>query len=131
MIVYYAYWNEYFGFRFSFPPEAADVPQWPQSEPFPPLSPRVAIERSRAVVQQLLQEVHPFDPEFRACSLCNRSEQHEGYWYYIVSWSVPDLEDVRADWSEFAVPVLFDGSTPQPLKFRYEDRFDVYRTPAA
>jgi hypothetical protein len=123
MNIYYAYWNEYFGYKFSITPDIVSrLPQWPEDAAFPPLSPRIAISNSRLAVQRLLVEVVPFEPRFGACSLVNR-----GCWYYIVSWYVPDLEDPAVDWSEFSLPVFFDGSVPEPMKFKYEDRFDVYR----
>ena len=129
MIQYYAYWNEYFGYKFSISEEALKAcPSWRNEEEFPPLSPKVAIGNSRPIVKRLLQEVNPFEPRLSACSLQCTTEREVGWWYYLVTWFVPDLEDVAADWSQFSVPVLFDGSTPEPVKFRYEDRFYVYRT---
>lgn len=127
MILHYAYWNEYFGYKFSITREALiNLPQWSKREAFPPLSPRIAIANSRSVVRDLLEEVRPFDPRFSSCALKSGSGYEGSSWYYIVSWHVPDLEDVAADWSEFSVPVLFDGSIPAATKFKYEDRFDVY-----
>ncbi len=128
MILHYSYWNEYFGYAFNASKEElAKKPQWAKHEAFPPLSPRIAIANAKGAVQRTLTEVQPFDPTFRACSLQVRSEYEGGWWYYVVSFFVPDLEDVGSDWSEFSVPVLFDGTTPEPAKFKYEERFDVYR----
>ena len=127
MIHHFSYWNEYFGFKFSISGAVIGAaPQWLAHEDFPPLSPRLAIANSRSVVQQLLQAVGPFEPRFSACALRSSTRQEGSWWYYVVSWFVPDLEDPAADWSEFSVPVVFDGSTPEPAKFRYEDRFDAY-----
>lgn len=129
MILLYSYWGEYFGYKFSLPQEAMlSLPQWSEREAFPPLPPRLAIANAKAVVQDLLEEVRPFNPGFHACSLQRRSEYEGGSWYYVVSWFVPDLEDSAVDWSEFSVPVLFDGSTPKPVKFKYDERLDVYRS---
>jgi hypothetical protein len=128
MIERYSYWNEYFGYRFSLSTVVTGkTPLWLTHEDFPPLSPRIAIANSRSFVQQLLREVPPFEPTLSACSLVCAEGQDGTWWYYLVSWFVPDMEDPAADWTEFPVPVVFDGSTPEPLKFRYEDRFNVYR----
>jgi len=127
MILYYTNWNEHFGYKFSIDPTLASVPQWSKYEAFPPLSPRIAIANSRLFVQRLLTEVQPFDPLFSSVCLTSQSEHEVGWWYYVVKWFVPDLEDIAIDWSEFSVPVLFDGTTPVPTKFKYEDRSAVYR----
>jgi hypothetical protein len=74
----------------------------------------------------MLTEAQPFEPSFSQCALRVSSEYEGGWWYYIVSWFVPDLEDIAADWSEVSVPVLFDGSTPEPVKFKYDERFNYY-----
>lgn len=124
---HYAYWSEYCGYQFSISPESfSALPIWSQDEAHPPLSPRLAIANSQLVVNRLLRDVQPFDPKFSACSLKTRNEYGKDWWYYVVSWFVPE-QDLAADWSEFSVPVLFDGSTPEPKKFRYEDRVEVYR----
>ncbi|WP_073213713.1 hypothetical protein [Massilia sp. CF038] len=123
MITHYTYWNEDFGYRFSISPACLKrAPQWLEHAEFPPLSPRIAIANSRIAVQRMLAEVQPFEPKFDACALKGDGAS----WHYVVSWFVPDLEDCATDWSAISIPVLFDGSTPDPLKFKYEDRFEVY-----
>jgi len=123
----YSYWNEYVGFRFSLSAEALlKLPRWAARDAFPPLSPRAAIANAETVVKGLLKEAGSFDPKFSRCSLRQLDEEA---WYYEVCWFVPDHEDAAADWSEFSVPVLFDGSTPKPHRFNYVDRFEIYGWP--
>lgn len=129
MTIHYAYWNEYFGYKFTISDEdASTLPKWSKQEKFPPLSPRVAIENSKIAIQRILQEIEPFEPKFSSCALTIGGHDDGEWWYYLVSWYVPDLADTASDWSEFSIPVLFDGSTPDPIKFKFEDRFDIYRS---
>jgi len=127
MALHYSYHGEQFGYQFSLPADLErKLPQWSKSEAFPPLSPRVAIANARIVVQRLLfSELSTFEPNFSSCALKTTSEYEGCLWYYVVSWFVPDA-DIELDWGEFSVPVLFDGTTPEPLRFRYEDRFSIY-----
>jgi hypothetical protein len=127
MALHYSYHCERFGYQFSLPIDLErKLPQWLASEAFPPLSPRIAIANSRLVVRRILRpELSTFEPNLSSCALKTTSEYEGGLWYYLISWFVPDV-DLELDWSEFSVPVLFDGTTPEPLRFRYEDRFSIY-----
>ena len=127
MAHHYSYHCERFGYQFILPIDVErKLPQWLASEAFPPLSPRVAIANSLVLVRQILSpELSTFEPKLSSCALKTTGEYEGGLWYYLVNWFVPDIEPDN-DWEEFAVPVLLNGSTPEPLRFRYEDRFSIY-----
>ena len=127
---YFAYWNEDFGYKFTISAEDFRAsPTWLESQAFPPLSPRIAIANSRLAVQSILQEIQPFEPDFSACTLILGGWDERECWDYLVSWRVPFLDGEPGRRSEISIPVLFNGETPNPLKFKYADRFKVYKLP--
>ena len=125
MAIYYSYFHERLGYKFSLTVERMNAaPQWKDADDFPPLPPRIAMANSEAFLRRLLfSEVGKFSPKFSSCAL---TLGEGGRWYYVVSWFVPDIE-ADFDWSTITVPVLLDGSIPEPLRFNYDDRSFIYR----
>lgn len=124
----YAYFDNTFAYKFSLRQDVITaLPAWRDNKEFPPLSPRAAIAGARTAVRKILApELGDFEPNLSSCALAIASKFEGTWWYYRVDWFVPS-QDVGADWAQFSVPVLFDGSTPEPEKFPYEERFDMYQ----
>ncbi len=121
MLKVYAYYFETLVFRFSVgPDDIPETPAWLDTEDFPPLSPRAAIETSRLVVLDMLKDYPCAEPGFHACALKKTHDSDRGWWYYEVEWRVYPPE--YGDRSSLTVPVLLNGRVPAYDVFDYEDR---------
>jgi hypothetical protein len=83
-------------------------PAWIDAEPFPPMSPRRAMDLSLLEVNRLFG---PCKPRFGSIELrhCLGDERR---WYYLVVWMVHEPDS--SDPASFSVPVLFSGEVPTP-----------------
>ncbi|WP_146151778.1 hypothetical protein [Ahniella affigens] len=104
-----------------------DSPEWNQSSPFPPLSPRAAIQESSLLLERMLGPFEPASkPEVHECALAPIGVPPGNRWYYKVSWWVWPRDRI-GDRTSVAVPVLMSGKSPEFEVFEYKDLEAAYR----
>ncbi|SDJ69946.1 hypothetical protein SAMN04488540_1122 [Ferrimonas sediminum] len=129
MLTIYSYYFEEYLFKFSFEAEeGAGAPPWLDSDAFPPLSPRQAIDASKNAVAEMLKAYPWADPQFSACALKRTTESEGGWWYYDVEWMVWPPECDGGDRSGINVPVMLNGRVPSFEVFKYQDRFKAWES---
>ncbi|WP_139165661.1 hypothetical protein [Chromobacterium amazonense] len=125
----YSYYSEELLLKFSIDNSAgANEPSWQETENYPPLPPREAIEISRLTLLLILKDYPWAEPEFHSCALKRTSEYEGNWWYYDIDWMVWPPEQDGSDRSGINVPVMLNGKVPPYEVFKYEDRVLAWKT---
>lgn len=112
MSTHYEYHGD-FVYRFEIARDEMGAVEWAGVDEHPPLPPRRAIALSRQAVLEQFGQYRPENLGFRACALQRTEDAARKYWYYAVTWFVPDAEG-EGDPSSFTIPVSFNSVCPKP-----------------
>lgn len=124
----YSYYSEEILIMFSIDKDAfLDFPLWLETEDYPPLPPREAIDISKRTILEILRQYPWAEPEFMSCALKQLSKC-EGSWYYDIDWVVWPPEENGSDRCAMNVPVMLNGEVPPFEIFKYEDRINAWQT---
>ena len=102
----------YLGIKYESAVTEADIssaPQWPETDEYPPLSPRSAI---RAAEKFITNTFPAFNPWFDHVSL--RPVGHDDYWVYLVEFRPVPEGGLDGYSRPFNVIVLMNGNVIQP-----------------
>lgn len=124
----YSYYFEELVFKFNLNnEEGAHEDPWSESDDFPSLSPREAMELSKEKLLELLKRYPWAEPEFSSCSL--KYNKHEGgWWYYDIEWMVWPPEMDGSDKASINIPVMLNGKIPPFQVYKYGDRSEAWKT---